>query len=86
MGYAVYTRRPDEYRPEQTVVYLRQFYIERQQRRRGLGRRAFTLLAQTDFPAGCRVEIDVLATNPVGQQFWAALGFMPYSAAMHWTT
>jgi GNAT superfamily N-acetyltransferase len=81
-GYAVYALRRDQYDPEQIVVYLRQFYIERDQRRRGLGRRAFALLAQTSFPPGCRVDIDVLATNPQGQQFWAALGFKTYSTAM----
>ena len=66
------------------MVYLRQFFIERDQGLRGLGRRAFALLAQNGFPPGCRVDIEVLATNPQGQQFWAALGFEAYSTTMQY--
>jgi len=55
VGYAVYQFRKDEYFPDKTAVYLRQFYIERDKRNKGLGSLAFKTLAQTHFPAGCTI-------------------------------
>ena len=83
LGYAVYQFREDEYAPDKTVVYLRQMYIDRGKRSRGLGALAFKLLAQTRLPAGCTIVIDVLATNPRAAKFWSQVGFKPYCATMH---
>ena len=81
LGYAVYTVQQDYYYPDQEVVYLRQFYIDRPMRRRGIGAAAYELLAKERF--GSReVSIDVLATNPDGQKFWNRIGFTPYFTAM----
>jgi len=82
VGYAVYQFRKDIYKPDEVVVYLRQLYIERDKRSRGLGSRAVKLLAQTRFPAGCRIEVDVLASNPRGAKFWAQVGFQPYCTTL----
>jgi GNAT superfamily N-acetyltransferase len=82
-GYAVYQTRYDEYFPEQTVVYLRQFYIEQEMRRRGLGTAAFRALAAEHFPPGSTIVIDVLASNPRGAEFWRHVGFQPYCTTMH---
>ena len=83
VGYAVYQLRRDEYFPDQTIVYLRQFYIEREMRGQGLGTAAFRALAAEHFPPGSRVVIDVLASNPRGYDFWRHVGFAPYSTTMH---
>ena len=82
VGYAVYQFRNDIYEPCKVVVYLRQLYIERDKRSRGLGSRAVKLLAQTRFPAGCRIEVDVLALNPRGAKFWVQVGFQPYCTTL----
>jgi GNAT superfamily N-acetyltransferase len=82
VGYAVYQFRRDMYELNKVVVYLRQLYIERDKRSRGLGSRAVKLLAQTRFPIGCRIEVDVLASNPRGVQFWTRVGFQPYCTTM----
>jgi len=82
-GYAVYQQRKDEYYPDRTVVYLRQFYIERDKRNRGLGSLAFRTLANERFPPGSTVVIDALASNPDGYRFWAKVGFQPYCTTMH---
>lgn len=84
IGYAVYQQRGDYYYPDQKVVYVRQFYIEREYRGQGLGRAAFHALSHHRFPEGCPVALDVVATNPAGQQFWSRLGFSPYFMAMKW--
>ena len=71
----------DYYYPDQEVVYLRQFYIDRPMRRRGLGTAAYELLAKERF-RDREVAVDVLATNPDGQKFWAHIGFTPYFTSM----
>ncbi len=83
VGYALYQIRKDEYLPDKAVVYLRQFYIERDKRNRGSGSLAFKTLAQTYFPEDCTIVIDVLASNPTGYKFWSKLGFKAYCTAMH---
>jgi GNAT superfamily N-acetyltransferase len=81
-GYAVYQTRHDEYFPDQTIVYLRQFYVEREMRGRGLGTAAFRALAAEHFPPGSTIVIDVLASNPGGHEFWRHVGFQPYCTTM----
>ncbi len=82
VGYAVYQFRRDAYEPDEVVVYLRQLYIERDKRSKGLGSRAIKLLAQTHFPPGCRIEVDVLASNPRVAKFWSQVGFQPYCTTL----
>ena len=60
---------------------LAQFHIAREHRGRGLGRRAYALLA-AGWPAGGRVTLDVLCTNAVGRRFWESPGYSPFSVAM----
>jgi GNAT superfamily N-acetyltransferase len=83
VGYAVYQTRCDEYFPDQTTVYLRQFYIERELRGHGLGTAALRALAAEHFPPDSRVVIDVLASNPRGHDFWRHVGFQSYCTTMH---
>lgn len=82
VGYCVYRTQRDAYRPGQPVVYIRQFYIERERRRQGIGRQAFILLRTTRFPAGADITLEVLARNERGQAFWGSLGFGAYSVTM----
>ena len=82
VGYAVYQQRSDYYVEDQTVVYLRQFYIERQHRGRGLGTRAYPQLVADRFPEGLEVSLDVVSTNPRGQSFWSKFGFDAYFTEM----
>ena len=82
IGYAVYQLRQDEYEPEQRVVYLRQFYIEREQRGLALGRAGFETLVRDRFPADSTVVIDVLANNLSAYQFWTKMGFVDYCMTM----
>ena len=86
VGYAVYQFRQDEYLPAKTIVYLRQMFIERAKRSRGLGSHAFELLTQTRIPADCPIVIDVLATNPKGAKFWSQVGFQPYCTTMRFNS
>ncbi|MGH7288270.1 MAG: GNAT family N-acetyltransferase [Myxococcota bacterium] len=67
VGYALF-------RPDEQGVYLRHFFIARDQRRRGLGRRAVALLLERVFPRRSRVSLQVLNHNAAGLAFWRAVG------------
>jgi GNAT superfamily N-acetyltransferase len=83
VGYALYQLREDDYYPDRPVVYIRQFFIERDFRNRGFGMQAFKLLVATSFPSDCTIALDVLASNPGGFRFWSRAGFQPYCTTMN---
>ncbi len=84
VGYALYRLRGDEYFPDRHLVHLRQFFVDRPRRGRGLGSSALRLLRESRFPADAYVVIDVLACNPRGRRFWERNGFGEYATTMHW--
>jgi predicted acetyltransferase len=75
LGYVLYQQQSDS-------IFVRQFFIERTERRRGLGRRAFELLAREVWPADERITVDVLAHNAGAKAFWNALGFVDYATTL----
>jgi ribosomal protein S18 acetylase RimI-like enzyme len=77
VGYALYSQ-PREY------LYLRQFYIRPQFRRRGWGRQALDWLREHRWKGVARVRVEVLAGNQAGLAFWKAAGFEPYSQTLEW--
>lgn len=70
VGYALFRREPE-------YVYLRQFYIRPECRRRGLGRAAIDWLWQQVW-SGARVRLEVLIGNAAAISFWRAVGFRDY--------
>jgi GNAT superfamily N-acetyltransferase len=75
VGYAIYQREED-------FVYLKQFFVCRDARRRGIGRAAIDWLSANrwqDFP---RVFLDALVQNDAGLAFWRAVGFTDYCITM----
>lgn len=73
-GYVAYQVQPDHYNPDENVVFVRHFYVERASRRRGIGTRAFNSLREL-LPPGWPISLEVVSTNPDGQRFWEGLGF-----------
>ena len=83
IGYSVYQDRADYYDPNEAVIYIRQYYIERAHRRLGLGKAAFQILIDTRFPKHVQsIALDVMATNSAGQNFWKKMGFNKYFISM----
>jgi GNAT superfamily N-acetyltransferase len=70
------------YKSENEYIYLRQFFVARDYRRRGLGRQALMILTTEVWPAHLPVRIEVLVGNKVARQFWQALGFTDYAVTM----
>ena len=75
-AYALFRTEPD------AGIYLRQFFVARVHRRRGVGSQAVATLFREVFPAGARVTLDILAHNEAGANFWAAAGFQRYSVCL----
>ncbi|MBZ0301299.1 MAG: GNAT family N-acetyltransferase [Anaerolineae bacterium] len=79
VGYILYQIRPDEYYPEQRDVYVRQYFIKRPFRSKGIGQKAFQQIQADYFPPDAALVVDVLATNPGARRFWEKLGFASYA-------
>jgi GNAT superfamily N-acetyltransferase len=75
VGYALY-------RPESDHVYLRQFFVVPEYRRRGVGRQALQWLWRNSWAEAPRLRIDVLVGNTVGAAFWRGVGFKDYCITM----
>ena len=75
IGYALVRQSPEP-------LYLRQFYIEREFRRKHCGREAFHLLMKT--LRADEIDIDVLPWNKAGLSFWKSLGFSETCISMHY--
>lgn len=56
-----------------TPVYLRQFFISRDERRKGYGKQAFHMLI--DHLGVAEKDVDVYAWNDSAIRFWRSLGF-----------
>jgi len=65
-------------------LYLRHFFICRDFRRQGTGRRAFHLLLQ--YLQTEKMDIEVMSWNKRGYEFWKSLGFVERSVYMRMDT
>ena len=66
VGYALVDRTANP-------LYLRQFYIAREQRRKHYGKSAFQALLE--YLGTDTIDLDVLPWNEAGVAFWKSLGF-----------
>lgn len=76
IGYLLYEHRPVhvDLRASESV-YIRQFFISRESRRKGHGTKAFETFLRELVPEQASVSLDVKVSNPSGQRFWETLGF-----------
>ena len=70
------------FRRESQHVYVRQFFIRNEFRRRGYGRTAFERLLKDVWKGERRIRLDVLINNRNGIAFWRSLGFADYCITM----
>jgi GNAT superfamily N-acetyltransferase len=81
VAYALYRPSDDGWEGPAGGVYLRQLFVCRAKRRRGVGRAAVELLREEVWPRGCRVTLETLLHNEPARAFWRSLGFREYSIA-----
>jgi ribosomal protein S18 acetylase RimI-like enzyme len=67
------------YRETASEIYLRQFFVRRDCRRRGLGREAWGILRGRVWPRDRRLTVEVLTANESGVAFWRSMGYRDYS-------
>jgi ribosomal protein S18 acetylase RimI-like enzyme len=77
-GYALYAAE-DEI---SGGIHLRQLYVERGLRRRGIGREMIRILREKFWPAGRRITLGVMTGNIPAIAFYRALGFREYAVEM----
>jgi len=75
VAYALYRESAEE-------IYLRQLFVIRTLRRKGIGHQAFTLLRKKIWPKSKRLTLEVLTKNAAGIAFWRALGYQDYSLCL----
>jgi ribosomal protein S18 acetylase RimI-like enzyme len=81
IGYVLYRQETDEYDIENINIFVRQYFVKRAYRRRGIGRTAFEQVVQSYFPPQATIVLEVLSSNVQGRSFWERLGFEPYYTA-----
>jgi len=68
VAYALFRQTPE-------WIHLRQFFVARDRRRRGIGARAVALLRDTLFPPDKVVLVEAMAWNHAALSFWRCAGF-----------
>jgi predicted acetyltransferase len=72
VAYALYREQPQE-------IYLRQLFIVRNQRRKGIGKEVVKILRSKIWPANKRLTVEVLVENETAVAFWRSVDFKDYS-------
>lgn len=75
VAYALYREQPEE-------IYLRQLFVIRNQRRKGIGRKAMEILRSKVWPKDKRLTVEVLVQNVGAVAFWRAVGYKHYSLTL----
>ncbi len=75
VAYALFAVRADD-------VYLRQFFVDRDHRRAGIGREAIGILRREIWPRRKRIVVEVLRHNRAATEFWRAVGFCDYALTL----
>ncbi len=81
VGYTIYRLQRQDIDSRETV-YVRHYFIEREYRRLGYGRKALEKLKAERFPKNATIYLEVLTHNARGRAFWQSLGFSEYSLTM----
>ena len=75
VAYALYREQPEE-------IYLRQLFVIRNQRRKGIGRKAMEILRSKVWPKDKRLTVEVLVQNVGAVAFWRSVGYEHYSLTL----
>lgn len=75
VAHALYREQPEE-------IYLRQLFVARNRRRKGIGREVFEILRTKIWPKNKRLTVDVLIQNTAAIAFWRSVGYKDYCLAL----
>ncbi len=66
------------YRESAAEIYLRQLFVARHQRRKGIGQQAVEILRAKIWLTHKRLTVDVLVQNLAAISFWRTVGYQDY--------
>jgi len=66
------------FREQENEIYLRQFFVKRGHRRKGIGKKAIKILMGKIWNPSKRLTVEVLCHNQEGIAFWKAAGYKEY--------
>ena len=75
VAYVLYTDRTEF----ADTIYLRQIFVDRAYRRKGVGREVMRILRDEIWPPDKRITVGVLQNNKAAIAFYQAAGFRPYA-------
>jgi predicted acetyltransferase len=75
VAHALYREQPEE-------IYLRQLFVARNRRRKGIGREVFEILRTKIWPKNKRLKVEVLIQNTAVIAFWRSVGYKDYCLAL----
>ena len=75
VAYALYREQPGE-------IYLRQLFVVRNRRRKGIGKDAVKILRSKIWPTNKRLTVEVLVQNATAIAFWRAVGYKDYALTL----
>jgi len=78
VGYTLFRQTDPDSEGLDPGVFIRQYFVVRDQRRNGLGRQMFNILTTNIWPRGCGILLDTKYENQRAQAFWRSLGFSEY--------
>jgi predicted GNAT family acetyltransferase len=82
VAYALYRMEEGKEIGEQKRIYLRQLFVDRQHRRKGMGRKAVQILSNEIWPPQLRVVLEILVDNTTAHRFWQSVGFKDYAITL----
>ena len=72
IAYGMYIEHEDK-------IYLRQFFVQRNKRRMGYGKKAMSIFMNEIWPKDKRLTVEVLVNNKSAYEFWKSIGYIEYS-------
>ena len=66
------------FREQEDEIYLRQFFVKRDLRRKGIGKKTIEYLVREIWSPAKRLTVEVLSQNQDGIEFWKAMGYKEY--------
>ena len=66
------------FRETEDNIYLRQLFVKRENRNRGIGKEAVRILKEEIWIKSKRLTVDVLSHNKAGIAFWHSVGYKDY--------
>ena len=75
VAYALFREQSDD-------VYLRQLFVVRHRRSRGIGRRVVEILRSQVWPKSKRLTVEVLVANKRAVAFWRGVGYTDYCLSL----